>query len=307
MYKLSVADLNSPSYFVAAAAVELGFFKQEGVDTELVVDFGAKHGPEALRDGTLHFFGGPAFAATRAFPGWRGAKLLCALSQYSYWFLAVRADLDVKRGDMNALKGLRLSASPPWPILSLKYLLADAGLDLDRDNIRVVDAVPGKDWAQGQVGIAAIRQGVADGYWGNGMRVALGEKLGVAKLHLDLRRGDGPPGARWYNFAALTVSERFVEQHPEAAAGAVRAIVKAQKALTADPSLATGIAERLFPADEAPLIAELIRRDTPFYQAGISQEAIDGLNTFAIGIGLVREPVTREQLVATQFSHLWNG
>jgi len=26
---------------------------------------------------------------------WNGAKLLCALAQYSYWFLAVRADLHV--------------------------------------------------------------------------------------------------------------------------------------------------------------------------------------------------------------------
>jgi NitT/TauT family transport system substrate-binding protein len=307
MYKLSVADLDSPSYFIAAAAVDLGFFKQEGVDTELAIEFGARNGPEALRDGTLHFFGGPAFAATRAFPAWKGAKLLCALSQYSYWYLAVRADLDCKRGDINALKGLRLSASPPWPLFSLKYMLTEAGLNLERDNIRVLDAVPMEGWAQGHLGIAAIEQGVADGYWGNGMRVALGEKRGIAKLHLDLRRGDGAPGARWYNFAALTVSERFIDEHPDAAAGAVRAIVKTQKALITDPSLAAGVGERLFPADEAPLIAELIKRDTPFYQAGISQQAVDGLNKFAFAIGLVREPVSYERLVATQFSHLWNG
>lgn len=307
MYKLSVADLDSPSYFVAAAAVDLGFFKQEGVDTELLVHFGATNGPEALRDGMLHFFGGPAYAATRAFPAWKGAKLLCALSQYSYWFLAVRANLDVSRGDLNALKGLRLSASPPWPILSLKYMLTDAGIDFERDNVRIVDAAPMTEWAQGHVGIAAIKQGIADGYWGNGMRVALGEKLGVAKLHLDLRRGDGPPRARFYNFAALTASERFIAEHPEAAAGAVRAIVKTQKALIADPSLAAGVGERIFPKDEAPLIAELIRRDTPFYQARITQEAVDGLNEFATGIGLINGPVPYDRLVATQFKDLWNS
>jgi NitT/TauT family transport system substrate-binding protein len=307
MYRLMVADLDSPSYFVAAAAVELGFFKQEGVDAELVRDFGALNGPEAMRDGALHFFGGPAYAATRAFPAWKGAKLLCALSQYSYWFLAVRADLDIKRGDIDALKGLRLSASPPWPILSLKYLLTEAGLDLERDKVELVPARPGKEWNQGHVGIAAIEENVADGYWGNGMRVALGEKRGVAKLHLDLRRGDGPPGARFYNFAALTASERFIAEHPDAAAGAVRAIVKTQKALAADPSLAAGIGERIFPADEAPLIAELIRRDTPFYQAQITREAVDGLNKFAIAIGLISEPVTYDTLVATQFRDLWGG
>lgn len=307
MYRLMVADLDSPSYFVAAAAVDLGFFKDEGIGAELVRDFGAKNGPEALRDGTLHFFGGPAYAATRAFPAWQGAKLLCALSQYSYWFLAVRADLDIKRGDIAALKGLRLSASPPWPILSLKYMLTDAGIDFERDNVRIVDAVPMKDWAQGHAGIAAIQQGIADGYWGNGMRVALGEKLGIAKLHLDLRRGDGPPGARFYNFPALTVSERLIDEQPDVAAAAVRAIVKTQDALIADPSLAAGVGERIFPADEAPLIAELIRRDTPFYQAKITREAVDGLNKFAAAIGLISAPVPYDRLVATQFSHLWKG
>jgi NitT/TauT family transport system substrate-binding protein len=307
MYRLMVADLDSPSYFVAAAAVDLGFFESEGIDTELVRDFGAKNGPEALREGTLHFFGGPAYAATRAFPAWKGAKLLCALSQYSYWFLAVRADLDVKRGDINALKGLRLSASPPWPILSLKYLLTEAGIDLERDRVRLVPAQPGHDWWQGHVGIAAIRDGVADGYWGNGMRVALGEKLGLAKLHLDLRRGDGPPGARFYNFPALTVSERLIGEHPDAAAAAVRAIVKTQKALVADPSLAAGVGERVFPPDEAPLIAELIRRDTPFYQAHITREAVEGLNKFATGIGLISEVVPYDRLVATQFRELWGA
>ena len=101
MYRLSVADLDSPSYFVATAAVELGFFKDEGIDIELERVFGARNGPEKLRDGTLNFFGGPAYAATRSFPAWKGAKLLCALAQYSYWFLAVRHDLLCRKDDIH--------------------------------------------------------------------------------------------------------------------------------------------------------------------------------------------------------------
>ncbi|MGA8886922.1 MAG: ABC transporter substrate-binding protein, partial [Pseudolabrys sp.] len=85
MFRLMVADVDSPSYFVATAAADLGFFKEEGVDIEFELVYGAKSGPERLRDGTVHFFGGPAYAATRAFPAWKGAKLLCSLSQYSYW------------------------------------------------------------------------------------------------------------------------------------------------------------------------------------------------------------------------------
>ena len=308
MFRLAVADLDSPSYFVATAAVELGFFKDEGIDIELERTFGARNGPERLRDGSLHFFGGPAYAATRAFPAWQGAKLLCALAQHSYWFLAVRADLDVRRGDLGALKGLRISSSMQFPVLGLRHLLADAGLDLERDKVQIVPAPPTVAGRfMGHAGVDAIAQNLADAYWGNGMRVAIGEARGIAKLHLDLRRGDGPPGARWYNFAALTTTERLIDEQPQIAAGAVRAIVKAQAALKAEPSRATAIAERLFPTEEAPLIARLIARDAPFYDATISPEAIDGLNRFAKAAGLIGEAVPYDRLVATQFRRLWRA
>jgi len=309
MFRLAVADVDSPSYFVATAAANLGFFKQEGIDLELELMYGAESGPERLRDGTLHFFGGPAYAATRAFPAWSGAKLLCALSQYSYWFMAVRADLDVKRGDVRAVKGLRISSSPHFPEMGLRHMLVEAGIDFERDNVRIVPMPTtnkNEHW-KGRAGVAAIEQGLADGYWGNGMRVAIGERLGVAKLHLDLRRGDGPPGARWYNFAALTTTERLIKEEPQAAAGAVRAIVKTQQALRADPRLANEVGNALFPADEASLIAGLIRRDAPYYDASISIEAIDGLNKLAKANGLVSDQVPYDQLVASQFRHLWSG
>lgn len=308
MFQLVVADLDSPSYFVATAAAELDFFKQEGVDIELERSYGAHNGAQRMRDGTVHFFGGPAYSPTSAFPAWNGVKVLCALSQYSYWFLAVRADLDVKRGDLGALKGLRISSSMAAPVLGLRYLLAESGIDLQRDNVEIVPPPPTIEgrW-MGHAGAEAIKQGLADAYWGNGMRVAIGEKLGVAKVHLDLRRGDGPPGARWYSFAALTATERLVEEQPQIAAGAVRAIVKTQKALKADPSLATAVAERLFPPEETALIAPLIARDAPFYDARIAPEAIVGLNKFAQASGLIAEPVPYDRLVASQFRHLWNA
>src|SRR5215469_7606257 len=308
MFKLSVADLDSPSYFVATAAVELGFFKEEGVEVELIRGYGGPVGPERLRDGELDFYGGPAYAATRALPDWKGAKLLCALAQYSYWFLAVRADLPATRGDLAALKGLRISSSMEAPVHGLRHLLAESGFDLARGDVTIVPAPPTHGGRfMGHAGVEAIKQGLADGYWGNGMRLALGEKAGVAKLHLDLRRGDGPPGARFYNFAALTTTERLVIEQPDIAAGAVRAVVKAQNALKGDPSRATAIGERLFRPEEASLIADLIARDAPFYYTMISPEAVDGLNTFAEASGLIAAPVPYDRLVATQFRQFWNG
>jgi ABC-type nitrate/sulfonate/bicarbonate transport system substrate-binding protein len=308
MYRLVVADLDSPSYFVATAAVELGYFREEGIDAELERAYGALNGPERLRNGEIHFLGGPAYMATRAFPGWKGVKLLCALAQYSYWFLAVRAGLDVRRGDLNALKGLRISSSTAFPEVGLRHLLKQAGIDLERDRVSIVPLPSTRDeHLKYRVGVDALAQNIADAYWGNGMRLAIGEKLGVAKVHLDLRRGDGPPDARFYNFPALTTTERLIEEQPQIAAAAVRAIVKTQKALAADPSRATAIGKRLFAPEAASLIAGLIARDAPFYDATISAEAVDGINKFALATGLLTQPLLYDGLVASRFRQLWKG
>jgi len=52
MFKLSVADLDSPSYFVAVAAADLGFFKQEGLDVELMREFQISQIP-VMQDGEM--------------------------------------------------------------------------------------------------------------------------------------------------------------------------------------------------------------------------------------------------------------
>src|SRR2546427_9852188 len=250
--RLTVADAISPSYFVAIAAVQLGFFRQEGVDMEFV--FAPPNPSQALKDGTVDFFGGSPFTGLRAFPGWRGGVLLCALSQYNYWFLAVRSDIKCEQGDVSAVKGLRLSASAD-PGLTMKRLLEEAGIDLQRDNVRIVPSPrrTSPNWAWD--GVDAIEQGVSDGYWGNGLRADLGVKRGIAKILLDVRRGDGPPAARHFTFPALITTERLVKEQPTIAAAAARALVETQKALKAGPQLAAKAPQRRFSAGGVRSIA----------------------------------------------------
>jgi ABC-type nitrate/sulfonate/bicarbonate transport system substrate-binding protein len=307
MYRMMVADYDSPSYFVATAAVKLGFFEREHVDVEFVAEYGAKHGPERLRGGDIHFFGGPAFAATRAFPAWKGVRLVAALAQHSYWFMGVRKDIDIRRGDIKALRGLRISSSFAFPRTALRHMLIQGGMDVDSNEVRIVESPPSTSETHSLDGLRALQENLADGFWGNGMRLALAEKAGIAKLHLDLRRGDGPPDARHYNFAALTVTEKLIEEEPEVAAAAVRAIVATQKALKADPALAKKVGDELFPGEEADMIPILVGRDAPFYDATITQQAVDGLNKFAIGNGLLETPLAYDQIAAAQFKDIWTG
>jgi len=302
--RVTVADAISPSYFVAIAAIQLGFFQREGLDVEFV--FSPPNPSQALKDGTIDFFGGSPYTGLRAFPSWRDGVLLCALSHYTYWFLAIRADIECEQGDVNAVKGLRLSASAD-PGLTMKRLLEEAGIDLRRDGVRIVPSPrrTSPNWAWD--GVDAIEQGVSDGYWGNGLRADLGVKRGIAKILLDVRRGDGPPAARHWTFPALVTTERLVREHPDIAAGAVRAIVKTQRALRANPPLAVKAAERLFPAEEASLIAYEVARDAPFYDATITEEMILHISRFAREIGALEGEVGYKGLVATQLAALWKG
>src|SRR5262245_985196 len=162
----------------------------------------------ALREGAIDFLGASPYIGLAAFPGWRGGKILCALSKYTYWFLALRADLHATRGDYSAVKGQRISASGP-PSILLRRMLEDARIDLERDQVQIVPApAPPGNWAR--VGAEAIEQYLADGFWGNAMRVAYANRRGLATVLLDIRRGDGPPGVREFTFPALLTSDRLV-------------------------------------------------------------------------------------------------
>ena len=308
-YKVALPDLVSNSYFPAIAAVELGYFKEEGIDAEIELIFPVPDSFVALRDGKCDFVAGSAHAPLWAFPRWKGSKVLCALSQGMYWFLVLRHDIDIERGDVNGLKRLRLGAAPGIDV-GLRQLLITAGIDAESENI-TIGLPPGgnpKGKSFGVVAAQALIDGKIDGFWANGMGAEVAISSGIAKCIIDVRRGDGPPAAFNFTQPALVTSQKLVDEQPEVAAGAVRAIVKTLNALKADASLATKVAQGLFPEKETGLIAALIERDQPYYDANISVDFVDGMNSFARNAGLLKgDPVAYEDIVATQFCDLWNG
>jgi ABC-type nitrate/sulfonate/bicarbonate transport system substrate-binding protein len=308
-YRIAVPDLVSNSYFPAAAAVELGCFAAEGLDVELDLIFPVDRCYRELKAGTIDFVGGSAHSALAAFPGYEGVKLLCAQGQGMYWFLVMRADLNAERGDLEVVRGKRIGAAP-WVEMGLRALLEDAGFDLVRDNVSIAP-VPGAKPVPGQVvnfGVTAARalaDGLIDGFWANGMGTEVAVTEGAGTIVLDVRRGDGPPGAFHYTMASIAASDALIEREPETAAAAVRAIKRAQDALKADVALATKVGRKLFPEREANLIATLIERDLPYYEPAIGREAVTGMNHFARRIDILDDDPAYEQVVATQFSDLW--
>jgi len=306
--KLAVPDMISNSYFPAIAAIELGCFKQEGLDVSLELIYPVDKSYAALRDGTVDFVGGSAHSALWAFPSWQGAKLLCAQAQCMYWFLVMHKDFGGKRGDLSVAKGRSIGAAP-WVEMGLRRLLIEAGIDLARDQVRIAP-VPGAQGAGVNFGVTAakaLEERKIDGFWANGMGAEVAVRRGVGTMVLDVRRGDGPKPCFNYTMASIATTDRLIERSPETAAAAIRAMVKAQAALKENVARATDIGRTLFPPSEAELIAELIRRDLPYYDPSISRDFVAGMNQFSRDVGILSSDVPYGGVVPTQFSHLWTG
>jgi ABC-type nitrate/sulfonate/bicarbonate transport system substrate-binding protein len=290
--KIAIPDLISPSYFPAIAAVELGF-----LDAKLELLYPVTKTYEDLRDGKLDFVGGASHAVLYAFKDWQGGKLLCALAQHMYWFLIVKKAINAKKGDLSCVKGLRIGAAP-GPVDGLKQMLKVAGIDPERDV--KIGPVPGFTVGQtasfGLLAAKALEDDKIDGFWANGMGAEVAVKSGVGTLVIDARR-DGTEEMKGYTFPALVTSDRLIREKPDAARAAIKAVQSAQKALKEDPNRATAIGRKLFPSAEAGMIAELIRRDAPFYDSTISPKTVESMNRFSQKLGLLSKSVSYEDVV----------
>jgi ABC-type nitrate/sulfonate/bicarbonate transport system substrate-binding protein len=296
--RVAIPDLISPSYFPAIAAVELGCFRQEGFDATVELLFPVTRTYEELREGRLDFVGGASHAALYAFKDWQGGRLLCALAQHMYWFLILKKSLRARKGDLSAVKGQRIGAAP-GPVDGLKQMLKAAGIDPERDvKIGPVPGAIGQSASFGLLAAKALEEEKIDGFWANGMGAEVAVRSGVGTLVLDARR-EGSAEAKGYTFPALATSERLIREKPDAARAAIRAVNAAQQILKRDPARATEVGKRLFPATEASLIAELIRRDAPFYDAQISPGSVESMNRFARDLGLLSRNVSYEDVVWT--------
>lgn len=303
--KIAVPDLISNSYLPAPAAVELGFFEKEGLDMTYELIFPVDDANKALRDGKVDFVGGSAHSTLAGFPEWEGAKLVCALSQGMYWFLVARKDLNIALGDAQALKGLNIGAAP-WVDLGLRALLKEEGIDPDKDvNIAPIPGtvVPGVSF--GVTAAAALEDGKIDAFWANGMGAEVAVTKGVGKIVLDPRRGVGPAAAFNFTQPVFATTQTMIEEQPDTVAAAVRAIVNVQKAMKRDVSLATEVGRKSFPEAETALIAQVVERDLPFYDASITPDFVTGMNAFCRDMGLMTSDPAFEDIVATEFSNLW--
>ena len=168
--------------------------------------------------GSLEFIGCSAHLLVAGFPEWHGVKLLCAQSQGMYWFLVMRSDLGIARGDLAALKGRHIGAAH-WVAMGLRRLLAEAGIDAEREGIEIAP-IPGAHGAGINFGVTAakaLEDGKVDGFWANGMGAEIAVRRGIGTVVLDVRRGDGPKPCFNYTMPVIAAADELIARSPETA------------------------------------------------------------------------------------------
>jgi ABC-type nitrate/sulfonate/bicarbonate transport system substrate-binding protein len=306
--RIAVPDLVSNSYFPAIAAIALDFFKREGLDVVHELIFPNYKAYEALRDHQIDFVAAPAHVALAAFPEWRGCKFLMALAQGMFWLLILRADIAATPGDVDAVRGRTIGAAPMVE-LGLKQLLIDAGVDLVRDDVRIV-GVPGAHASGISFGVAAaqaLARGEIDGFWANALGAEIALRQGIGKVILDVRRGIGPAAAFHYTMPVLVTNDAALERDTELVATGSTPFLTPLPATTPFGAPASPGRRAMFTPTEAALIADVVARDLPYYDPAISETAFEGLSRFARATGLSRLRVPYADVVAMPLRHLWTA
>jgi NitT/TauT family transport system substrate-binding protein len=303
--RIGCVDYVSNTFFPVIAAEDFGFYGGEGVKAQVTLLRTLTAFP-ALRAGHIDAVAAPAHSVLREFPRWEGAKLLVAVSQGTPWLVVLRSDVPGERGDITAVKGLRIAAAA-GPNLVFRQILIEFGLSPDRD-VEIVD-LPNGEAVKVSFGLLAARalsEGIVDGFFANAMGAELAISNGIGKTFIDIRRdGDRFDAVRQFTFAALITTDELIARSGDRLAAVVRAIVKAQNALRTEPRCSAEVGKRKFPPDAADLIARLVERDAPFYHPSISEAAVAGVNRLARSLGLLASPVPYARMVAEPFRDLW--
>lgn len=246
---VSIVIGNTINLAAPHVALEKGFWKDEGLDVELV---NIQHGaPTALAsmiqgDSFMAFTGGPSVVAPIA----EGAplQLLVTVGLGYSVELTGRADFLADRGitadspiedKVKALRGARLGYDTPGGSMDrfYRHILKLYGLDAERDTTMIALNNP-----QGEM--AALRQGKIDVMAGSPPVGVTAEFEGAGTLFL---RPSEVPGLKDYPYLIGSTTKKQLAESPKQFEGIIRGLQRAFEFLDADPDACKAIVRKSFP------------------------------------------------------------
>lgn len=262
-----------------------GYFKDEGIELELVDFKGGGPAVQALVGGSIDLCFCAADHVVRLRSRRQPAVIVVGLDTFHSYALVAKAGAPFS--DLAGLKGKRIGITSPGSLTdnTIRYSIKKLGLS------------PERDFEIGGAGVGAAMQAAIDsGQVDAGLAILtdvsnMFSKAGAYKIVLDYRELPYP------SFAALAL-ESWVKDHPAAARGFAKAVVRAMRELESDPQLAKDELAKMYPNFAPELVAEVAKSAVARAPKGgmVSAESIKNLNEILLSADDTLKPVTLDQV-----------
>jgi len=298
--KITIAEpVHLIGYLPLYVAIEEGYFKEEGLDVEVITATGGAHVTSVIGGDAWGVIGGPD-SNQMANKG-NSDPIVSVVNVVNRANVYLMSDEDANIDSSNKeelksyLKGKTIAAGRfgGSPNLLTRWLLMDIGLDPEKD---VVLEEP----ADASAVVSLVESGKADIANGGEPQITEGIKKGVWKepFYSFPSLGD-------YPYSVLSVKKSTIEKDPEVVEGFVKAMLKALKAVDEDHKLAMKVLKAEFPstADES-LQASLDRAyaDELWSKDGyISPEALAKTMEVVEKTGVYKDGYDYNKLIDMQF------
>lgn len=294
--KVVISEFRALGWLPAHVAYQNGYFAEEGLDVEFAVYGDGPVAFQGMHAGDSQFCLLSVEPVMRAYEEGLESTFIAAVQNTRlYAFVGSKDITDVKQ-----LKGKSIFAGAPGsaPYSFVSNILKNAGLNPESD-VTFVNMQYGAS-------MAALAQGtIAASYMNVDNRIEF-EKIdgNVLVDTIDMETRKEVFGSELFEGEIITTTKKFAEENPETVQKFVNAIVKGAKWIQEHSDKEA--AELVSPLFEGTPVDTLAKKISIFKQAYspdavISKEGYAAVEKFAIGTGIIKQPIGYENIVDMSF------
>jgi len=291
--EVKIASFRAFAFFPAWFAKDAGFFEREGLNVEILFFSSGNEMTSAMLSRSVSFSTTSADRPMLLRDKGQQTLNLIALTVRSPFSLLVPPTASLAYADIAALKGKKIGITQRGSSTdtAIRVLLRPAGIDPDRDVTLLA-------LGSAENGVAALKTGQIEALIVTepGTSIATHQEK-VAKLHLDLRKGEGPPAASRATFFTLQATEDFVRANTELTRKVMRAVCLATKAAKADVPAAAKVAQKYYPKMDPALLSVILANEAPTFGSEITADMISGVSESALAAKVIQKAYTLDNVV----------
>ncbi len=286
--KIVISEMRGESWLPVYVAEMLGYFEDEGLETEFVV---YKDGPiafQGMHAGDSQFCMLSTEPVLRAFDEGLESTIILPTVRSKQYMFATNSEIT----SMEELKGKAIFGGMPGsaPYSFVASALEEAGL-----------TVNDVEWINMEYGaaLAALEQGTISAAYFDGIYINKLEEINANILinTMDPEQHKAIYGTEFYESQMVTVTKKFAEENPETVQKFVNAVMKAIQWQTEHTE--KEIAEVVSPMFEGKDMVEIISilKDSLTTDGNYSKEGYEAIETFCLEQGIIEKPIGYENVI----------